>query len=112
MHNKVKKFVEPFVLPICTLGFLALLFKIYRRGSKKGCQCSVAVQLRGQEIAFSKCIFLFQLKVMQKVTKKVAHGKKKSQKCKKSCQIALFCPKSTTESLNSYIVFCFALHSR
>ena len=29
---------------------------------------------------------------------------KKSQKCKKSCQIALFNSKSTTESLNSYTV--------
>ena len=44
--------------------------------------------------------------------KKIAHWKKITKMQKKKNQIALFGSKSATESLNSYIVSCFDLHSR
>ena len=67
---------------------------------------SVAVELRGKGIAFSKCISLCQLKGMKKVTKKSCPLENKSQKLPCSAQKVLL-----RASILCF-VFCFDFSSQ
>ena len=90
---------------VCTLVFnLAQFMKRYVRRA-----ATVAVHLKLKEIKFQKMFFFSNSKVCKRLPKQMPNGKK-SQICKKkSCQIALFSPKSATESLKPTNVLCFQL---